>query len=232
MDSRETKHDRLGRIGRIAKDWITTALAVCAFVFSLPNAYKAISRIDDLQAIALSFPEIDIDFANSTGSFNDDKASFVFINSGNRSAVVTGIRLVAAQQETFGSTENCSGPAVEGEAEPFVVKENETLTKPVKLRPLTRYIMPENNVRVGDARKLEFSIHRDPHKDYFISVCMIFDVTFSGYGWVTKNVNMTMTGYSPDGSGYDTGGDFAPRTILIRRRIGTIFSSDDDGFTE
>jgi hypothetical protein len=220
MDNLTLKRDRMG-----VKDWITTTLAVCAFILSLPNAYNFIARVDDLKVVVRLHPGVDIDFANARGSLNGDIASFVFINTGNRPAAITGIRLAVAKRNYLGEEGGCVGATLNGDFEPFVVKEHESFAKTVRFVPATRYVAPEDVVVVKD-HKPSFPIQRELTKDYIAAVCFSFDATFQPGHSVSIDADMTMTGYPPDGGGYDTGGDNAVNPVVLRQWTGTIFSKE------
>jgi hypothetical protein len=113
------------------KDWITTTLSILAFLLSTISAYFTSLRQSDRLSIILS---------STPAIFIQDKkivpSSFlaVFVNSGNRAAVVHHM-ILAVDQETPGRDRaNCPKAIFAGwDVEGLVVKEKEIANKLVKL---------------------------------------------------------------------------------------------------
>jgi hypothetical protein len=117
---------------------------------------------------------------------------------------------------------------VGSDTDAFVVREKDRVFKLLKLAPATQFVSPEDTVTLGPDRKPSFPIERDPQKDYVVAMCLAFDAVFSPSRITSKETDMAFSGHSPDGTHWDHGGDWASRTIVIRRKSSTAFTDDYD----
>lgn len=113
------------------KDWITTSMAIVAFVLSFATAYVNSWPTNELAAIvsktpAVNFTETDIEFAGPV--------ELMFVNGGNRPMGIVSIELMAVQPQPDVDFKDCNGIGAYGYADfkPFVVKGSEVVVQSLK----------------------------------------------------------------------------------------------------
>jgi len=113
------------------KDWITTSMAIVAFVLSLVTAYVNSWPTNELAAIVsktptIGFTDAEIDFAGPV--------EVTFINGGNRPMGIVSVDLIAVQPQPDVDFKDCNGTGVFGSADfkPLVVKGGEVVVQGLK----------------------------------------------------------------------------------------------------
>jgi|GEM_PF-3601775 len=121
------------------RDWVTLTLSILAFILSLGTAYfNLLRQDDDLSLTVKSVPFMNRPSSEVLTAKIDRPIELIFINSGNRPAVVSEIS-VGLNQLVDGKT-RCPAPQQSDQAgtawfatnfESFVIKEKEVATKKV-----------------------------------------------------------------------------------------------------
>ena len=117
------------------KEQFAIALSVAAFALSLASFYvTALRVVDDVRVVVGTMPFLDPDFDKKQFTLRELDSRFIFINTGTRSAVITGITLKVAQPETSEDLPDagCSMSLIQifrYNTEPFVLKVGDMLAK-------------------------------------------------------------------------------------------------------
>lgn len=228
-EAEKPARNRIGRIAGTAREWITTVLAVSAFVLSLPNAYNALNTIDDLAVIVISAPEFEVDVKSNRAILSKDNISLLFSNYGNRPAVVLGVDLIVAKRKYGGyAEETCDGTPLSANTEPLVIKEGETVAKTLQFLPSVQSVPSKEDVsqiRATDEKGLSVPVDRADHEDFFGALCVVFRVATPTTAYDKAEFILKATTYFADGGGADAGeGTRTFETINIRRTTRSVFS--------
>jgi hypothetical protein len=114
---------------------LTISLSVAAFILSAFAFYTTSLRVvDDIRVIAGEMPFAEPDFEAKKFEIHGNRSRYVFINSGNRGAIISGITLKVAQPtERFSLPDTgCNMPMAEiisYDVEAFLLKPGDLLTK-------------------------------------------------------------------------------------------------------
>lgn len=147
------------------KDWFTAGFSALALLISVITAYYSVVRRDDNLSVVMGdvprIHQVDADNIEIT----DDETTFVFINSGARSAAITGVSIFFMQHE---GQSRCAQTSSGNDAawfetgfEPIAVKANEVMTQTVKIRrpyPSTSFTLNDRGwyrFRLSDENKLK-----------------------------------------------------------------------------
>lgn len=147
------------------KDWFAVGFSALALLISMVTAYYSVVRRDDnLSVVIGSAPfvrQVDADNIEIT----DDETTLVFINSGTRSAAITGVSIFFMQHEGPSRCAQTSsgndGAWFETGFEPIAVKANEVMTQRAKIRrpyPSTSFTQNDRGwyrFRLSDENKLK-----------------------------------------------------------------------------
>lgn len=163
-----------------AKDWVAAVGAITGILALGVSTGSAVFNYflqkDDLRVVLDSLPEMynaGPDIVSGSGIAVRANQQITFINSGNRSAAITRIQLLAVQPEKGAEkTEDCSGGmtiATAYDLDPFVIKPGEILLKTLRLK---KNIWPEYNGYI-----LNYMSHLNRERDHFlVTLCMGFSI--------------------------------------------------------
>jgi hypothetical protein len=182
------------------KDWLALFVSLIALTISGIGAYFTILRVQD--NVSVIFAGAPIAYWNEQDELSvfpdKENVNAIFINSGNRPAVIIWINLFFIQHATTKS-DNCAKHPYGNEAtfqtdfEPLVVKEREVLTKKLKTS-----ISSDTNIKKKDDGNFAFPLMSELRDQSYINVTVCAAIRIATPSVATHDASVFVFKYTAE----------------------------------
>jgi hypothetical protein len=201
------------------RDWIAISVAVVSFVISVASFvfsaistyYGVILQKDDLRVVFSFAPYVVFDDANKGELIVSGGLGAVFINSGNRAAVVIAARLFVRQNAPSNNiyqVKQCGGVEISFELDPFSIKEKEIVSRQFGLKTDAKYVVAEHDFRQASSTgeyRIPLAISSESKEEVAAVTCIRFFVATPSVAEETRDFQMNQFIRSADGEFFEDG---------------------------
>lgn len=175
--------------------WFSGALSVAAFVLSSLSFYVTGLRVtDDLRVVVGEMPFAIPDFAKKEFDISAERARYIFINAGSRTAIISGITLLLAQPQEGSElpASGCRMPKAhftQYDLEPFVLRPGDMIAKDTIQQAKTTEARQKPLAQVTEADSVPFSDQNAKSKAIKFRMCIEVAFTTPSVESGVKTVN-------------------------------------------
>jgi hypothetical protein len=220
------------KVGANLKDWITLPFSILALLISgLAFYFNVVRQFDDVRILIATAPYIKFDEDDRTRFAIEPEETVLFINSGNRSAAITFVKLYVSQDR--GLQTECQDPKalmLEYDTEPFSLKPGEIISKTMRLKgKMPPEHLGDDPLKVAANGFVTFPVAGDVQKDnkYWIQVCMSVPVLTPDSYTSIEAIELYQSEINQEGAyvgGAPQYGNLINTPVPLVRNLSTIFS--------
>jgi hypothetical protein len=214
----------MGKARLAIKGSVAVILSVLALFVSAVTAYFNIFRTEEnVSAIPVKVPFAQLESDDTLYIRPTDEAVVIFINSGNRPAVIRWVHLFYGQPATKTEFE-CAGAHFATNLEPTVVKPNDVIVSKMRItEPLLWFGGTESTRRADGALSFPISHDNLSKADVVIDICL--RVTLATPSTISHDAVFPLIRYHavPTGLRLPPHLAFGEQPVVLIRKMGTIF---------